>query len=134
MKTRFTLLLLAFLTFHFNSSAQHSVARQWNEVVLQGIRNDYARPTVHARNLFHTAVAMYDIWAAYDDGGAQTFLLGNVVGDYESSFGGIDIPADVEAAREEAISHAMYRIVRHRYRNSPGTGQKKQRYWLKILW
>ena len=39
-------------------SATHSVARQWNEVLLECIRNDKARPTVHARNLFHTSAAM----------------------------------------------------------------------------
>ncbi len=43
-----------------------SVAREWSEVLLQGIRNDFARPTVHARNLFHTSSAMYDAWAVYD--------------------------------------------------------------------
>ena len=37
-----------------------SVAREWNEVLLEAIRDDYARPTVHARNLFHTSVVMYD--------------------------------------------------------------------------
>jgi hypothetical protein len=33
------------------STATHSVARIWNEVVLHGVRHDWARPTVHARNL-----------------------------------------------------------------------------------
>ena len=47
--------------------SQHSVARQWNEVLLEAIRNDFARPTVHARNLFHVSMAMYDAWAVYDD-------------------------------------------------------------------
>ena len=36
-----------------------SVARLWNEVLLYSIRNDLARPTVHARNLFHVSTAMY---------------------------------------------------------------------------
>ena len=40
-----------------------SVARLWNEVLLYSIRNDLARPTVHARNLFHVSAAMYDAWA-----------------------------------------------------------------------
>ena len=31
-------------------SATESVARQWNELLLESIRNDFARPTVHARN------------------------------------------------------------------------------------
>ena len=31
----------------------HSVARQWNEVLLDAIRNDFARPTVHAKPVPH---------------------------------------------------------------------------------
>ena len=31
----------------------HSIARQWNEVLLEAIRNDQARPTVHALSLIH---------------------------------------------------------------------------------
>ena len=46
---------------------EHSVARRWNEVALQAIRNDFARPPIHARNLYHVTVAMWDAWAAYDD-------------------------------------------------------------------
>ena len=46
---------------------EHSVARRWNEVMLQAIRNDFARPPIHARNLYHVTVAMWDAWAAYDD-------------------------------------------------------------------
>jgi hypothetical protein len=42
-----------------------SVSRLWNEVVLEAIRNDFARPTVHARNLFHISSAMYDAWSVY---------------------------------------------------------------------
>jgi hypothetical protein len=30
------------------SSAQQSVARQWNEMLLHAIRLDFARPTIHA--------------------------------------------------------------------------------------
>ena len=41
-------------------AGEESVARKWNEVLLEAIRNDFARPTVHARNLFHVSVAMYD--------------------------------------------------------------------------
>ena len=44
-----------------------SVARRWIEVLLQAIREDFARPTVHARNLFHLSAAMYDAWAAWSD-------------------------------------------------------------------
>ena len=51
------------------TEAGHSVARAWNEALLNAIRNDYARPTVHARNLFHASIAMYDAWAAFDGAG-----------------------------------------------------------------
>ena len=53
--------------------AQHSVARQWNEALLETIGSDYADPTIHARNLFHTSIALYDAWAVYGDGLEQTY-------------------------------------------------------------
>ena len=43
------------------ASAQHTEARQWNELLLDSIRNDFARPTVHARNLYHISCAMWDL-------------------------------------------------------------------------
>ena len=46
------------------AQSELSVARQWDEELLEAIRNDLARPTVHARNLFHVSVAMWDAWAA----------------------------------------------------------------------
>ena len=96
-----------------------SVARAWNEALLNAIRNDYARPTVHARNLFHSAIAMYDAWAAFDDTAAP-YLLGRTVGGYRCPFAGMSTPAAARKAREEAISYAMYRIIRERFRVSPG--------------
>ena len=97
-----------------------SVARRWNEVLLQAIRNDFARPTVHARNLFHSSAAMYDAWAAYDTV-ASPYLLGQTVAGVSCSQTSFDVPEDVGGAREEAISYAMYRIIRHRFAASPGT-------------
>jgi hypothetical protein len=41
---------------------QPSVARRWNEVALGAIRNDYARPALHARNLYHLAVAVFIVF------------------------------------------------------------------------
>ena len=88
---------------------QHSVARQWNEVLLDSIRRDIPRPTVHARNLYHCSAAMWDAWAAYADTGDQVFHHEKLAA-----------PADVQAAREEAISYAMYRLLRERFVLSPG--------------
>ncbi len=98
---------------------QRSVARQWNEVVLEAIRNDFARPTVHARNLFHTSVAMYDAWVAYD-ATSQPYFLGHQRRGHFAPFDGVPMPADAQAARNEAISYACYRLITHRFRNSPG--------------
>lgn len=98
---------------------QESVARIWNEVLLEGIRNDYARPTVHARNLWHSSAAMYDAWAAYDDT-ASSWLLGKTQAGYECDYVPTERPRDLQRAREEAISFAAYRIIRHRFRKSPG--------------
>lgn len=99
-------------------NAQHSIARQWNEQVLTAIRADFARPTVHARNLFHTAVAMYDAWAVYEDD-ADTYFLGKTVHGYNTPLLKFEQPVDKKAAQEEAISYAMYRIIKHRFQNAP---------------
>lgn len=96
-----------------------SVARIWNEVLLEGIRNDFARPTVHARNLWHSSAAMYDAWAAYDDT-ASTWLLGKTQAGFNCDYTPPRFPRDRQLAREEAVSFAAYRIVRHRFRDSPG--------------
>lgn len=115
----FSALLFAFLFFFpILTSAQHSVAREWNEILLTGIRGDFARPTVHARNLFHTSVAMYDAWAVYDSV-ATTYLLGKTVGGFSCPFDSVPVPANVEAARNEAVSFAAYRLLKHRFLTSP---------------
>ncbi|MEO6757839.1 MAG: hypothetical protein ABIO24_00185, partial [Saprospiraceae bacterium] len=95
-------------------SAQQSVARKWNEVLLQDIREDFARPPVHARNLFHLSMAMYDAWAVYDTT-ADTYLLGKTVGNYTCAFNGVPPTANIAAAREQAISFAAYRILLSRF-------------------
>lgn len=109
------LLLLFPIVFH----GQHSVARDWNEEVLHAIRNDLARPTVHARNLFHSSMIMYDAWAVFDND-AETIFLGKTFGGYTCAFNGIQTPADKDAATHEIMSYALYRLIYHRFVNSPG--------------
>ena len=82
-----------------------SVARIWNEQLLSLIRQVVPAPTVHARNLFHLSVAMWDAWAAYDPT-ADGYLV------TERLEAGAD---DVAAAREAAISFAAYRLLAWRY-------------------
>ena len=94
----------------------------WNEALLQAIRTDLARPTVHARNLFHISAAMYDAWAIYSDK-ASTYLAGKELHGYRCSLDGFKASGDRQPAREEAISYAAYRLIRHRFRNSPGAAK-----------
>jgi len=121
MNTKLHSLLLAVLFFILPnlSWAQDNAAHELNEILLEGIRNDFARPTVHARNLFHSSIAMYDAWAAYDDE-AKPYLLGNTINGYTCDFDGVPVPADINAAREEAMSFAIFRLLVHRFDNSPG--------------
>jgi len=108
-------------------SPDHSLARIWNEALLEAIRGDYARPTVHARNLFHTAVALYDAWAVYDEV-AVPFLLGNRVGDYTCDFEGFDSGDASEADCNTTLSYAAYRLLMHRFRDSPEADESLGRF------
>jgi hypothetical protein len=116
------ILLGCFLLLIGVAEAQHSVAREWNEELLHAIRNDFARPTVHARNLFHSSVAMYDSWALFDPN-AETVFLGKTYGGHNFVFNGIAPPANVDEARHEMMSYAMYRLLSHRFASSPGADE-----------
>jgi hypothetical protein len=80
-----------------------SVARIWDEQLLSLIRQVVPAPTVHARNLFHLSVAMWDAWAAYD-ATADGYLVTEKLEAEDGS-----------AAREAAMSFAAYRLLAWRY-------------------
>ncbi len=117
MKRILQLLLLAAMTWPTFMNAQ-SVAREWNEELLEAIRKDVPRPTVHSRNLFHSSVLMYDAWALFDDNASMMFL-GEEFNGYDVPFDGIDDPIDIEEARAELLSFAVFRLLEHRFANSP---------------
>ncbi|WP_456438140.1 T9SS type A sorting domain-containing protein [Psychroserpens sp.] len=119
---KITLLVLVCFSIIVSSNAQQSVAREWNEVLLDAVRSDFARPTVHARNLFHSSVVMYDAWAIFDSQ-AETVFLGQNFNGYNCVFNGIATPSDVDVAAHEIISYAMFRILKHRFQNSPGVNE-----------
>ena len=112
------LLLFLLLCFFTKMNSQHSLARQWNEKVLNAIRSDFARPTVHARNLFHTSIAMYDAWAFYG-GEAETYFLGKTVNGFTCIARDIHPVYNIQEAQAQAMSYAMYRLIRHRFQNAP---------------
>src|SRR6266542_4907045 len=88
-----------------------SVARRWDEALLDAIRRALPAPTVHARNLFHTSAAMWDAWAAYDPNASGYFVTEK------------HTASDVTAARNEAISYAAYRVLTARSIKSVGADQ-----------
>ena len=118
MKFNVVLLFCCLLFFTHVSHAQNSVAREWNEILLEAIRNDFARPTVHARNLYQHSIIAYDIWAAYEPT-KDTYFLGKFFNGYYCEFSGINMPLNKESAKHEAISHASYFFLMGRYQNSP---------------
>ena len=96
----------------------HSMARQWNDLLLESIRGDFARPTMHARNLWHSSMLMWDAWAVMDATACPAFL-GQDLGGYVADFDAFTPSTTVEAARDEAIAYGMYRLLRHRFANAP---------------
>lgn len=89
----------------FTPNPAYTIARNWSERALEGIRMDTPHPPGQARNLFSFSVCMYDAWAAYD---------ATAVG---FAYRAKHTAADVAAARREAISYATYRMMleRHAY-------------------
>ena len=102
-----------------NTSENISVARIWNEALLGAIRGDFARPTVHARNLFHTSIAMYDAWAIYSNE-ATPYLIGNSVNNFTNNLQNFAPQENITDSRKKAISYACYRLLTHRFKDSPG--------------
>ncbi|MEW4925457.1 FG-GAP-like repeat-containing protein [Algibacter sp. 2305UL17-15] len=99
-------------------SEEHSMARLWNEALLNAIRGDFARPTVHARNLFHTSIALYDAWAMYDDN-AKTYLVDATIDKFKTT-------EDKQIARAKTMSYAAYRLLSHRFKNSPNIEESQK--------
>ncbi|HKC90173.1 MAG TPA: vanadium-dependent haloperoxidase, partial [Candidatus Limnocylindria bacterium] len=89
---------------------EQSVARRWDEAMLDAIRRALPNPPVHARNLFHVSVAMWDAWAAYDATASGYIFKEKLHVDR----------CDVAAARNEAISYAAYRVLTARFIKAVG--------------
>ena len=101
--------------------ASRSIARWWNEALLDGIRRDRPNPPVHARNLYHLSAALWDGFWAYEPDAwrsvqpafrRETGLWGAGAGVGER-----------EAAQARAMSHAAYRVLSARFAASPGAAR-----------
>jgi hypothetical protein len=112
---------------------QQSIARNWNEVLLFAIRHDFARPTVHARNLYHSSALMYDIWSVYHDNVSPIFL-GSATGLEACKLNNqqkqqlIASASNKTQSIETAIAYGMYRLLTHRFSASPGAVQSQTEF------
>ncbi|MDC1520565.1 T9SS type A sorting domain-containing protein, partial [Polaribacter sp.] len=70
------------------------------------------------RNLFHSSLLMYDAWAIFNNT-AQPIFLGATFGDYYTEYTPIAIPIDKNEASKEIMSYAVFRLLTHRFANSP---------------
>lgn len=125
---RYLLLHILLVCVSIVVRAQESVPRVWVNELLNAIRNDFARPPVHARNLHHLSIGMYDAWAAFEPAQNTLFLDKNFNG-FDCPFLGVPLPVnDAEriAAEEMAVSYFAFRLIRHRFANSPGAFQTYQ--------
>lgn len=89
-------------------SPDWTVARRWDEALLDAIRRALPNPAVHARNLFHLSAAMWDAWATYDSTADGYFVSEK------------HVASNPGAARNEAISYAAYRVLSSRYIKAVG--------------
>ena len=56
--------------------ASQTSARRWHDVALATVRKLAADPTVHARDLFHTSVAMWEAWRVFGGPGESILAPG----------------------------------------------------------
>jgi len=101
----------------------YSMARIWMEILLESIRNDFARPTIHARNLYHLSSLLYDIWQLYQPNGTvagNQYLINQTVHNFIC-------PIDLNLINlnlqdlEEAMSYAAAKLLKHRFGSSPAS-------------
>ncbi len=105
VRARLGLVLLAIGTAVAGRAlAAPSIARTWDERALAAIRVDTPHPPGQARNLFSFSTCMYDAWSAYDPNGSVGFV-----------YHGKHTAPDVAAARREAISYAVWRMMKERH-------------------
>ncbi|RDV39355.1 hypothetical protein DV096_01910 [Bradymonadaceae bacterium TMQ3] len=91
--------------------AEHSVARRWIEQNLAAIRLEVPMPPVHARNLYHLSLALFDAWSLFD-AEQEAILVDASLGEgVRDTFS----PEEWSDARHEAMSVAAYRLLAHRY-------------------
>lgn len=91
-----------------------STAREWNEAALAAIRRDVPAPTIHARTLLHTSIALFDAWAAHDPEVGALWIGAS------ADPRDLDDPERLAHARDVTMSVAAHRVLTARYRERDG--------------
>ena len=93
---------------HVRRGSHSHVARRWVEQNLDAIRRTLPQPGVHARNLYHLSVTLFDAYSA----SSQRFdpLV----------WEGVTEPVVSVAERDGIMSYAAHTLLTHRYRNEIG--------------
>ena len=100
------------------SQTETPVLRDWNEVMLEAIRNDLARPNVHARNLYHFTEGIYHLQLR-TEGAASEAIDSEVAVWPEDNEALLTIQND-EINFDHAVAAYGYRFIQLRYAQSPG--------------
>lgn len=85
-----------------------NAARFWNEVILYSVRNDLARPTVTARNLYHLSTLMWDVYTSFDQTPNPLVFSAQP-----------PITRNLLQARDVAMAYAAVTFLKERYKNAP---------------
>lgn len=109
------IVLLSQLSAFGQTEKEPTSARIWMDAYLQSIKKDGNGPTIHARNLFHLSIAMYDAWEVFNGGKLNTFFLGKTYGNYTCEFEAYQIPKNVDSATNVAINYAAYQFIMGKY-------------------
>jgi len=117
-----------------------SIARQWTESLLFAIRRDLARPTVHARNLYHLSAAMFDSWAIYEPEVTSLFTTEsseytdcNLINTFRQDAiqtGAVTelSAADKQLAQNQAVGMAAWTLLNHRFKDNKKNTQLLEQF------
>ena len=100
------------------AQTEASVLRDWNEVMLNAIRNDLARPNVHARNLYHFTEGIYHLQLSTE--GATAEAMNSEVAMWPEDDDALLAIQNDEINFDHAVAAYGYRFIQLRYAQSPG--------------
>ena len=109
-------IMAAVLLASSGSAVADTISVEWNETMLQAIRDTKPGPPMTARAIAIVHTCIYDAWAAYDNA-----ALGTMYGDDLRQPEG----ARTEANKREAISHAAFMALSDLYPSRRAQFQQK---------